>query len=136
MNTSLIERSIEINASPDKVWRVFTDAAITRQMGGEYVSDWEVGSVFGWKGVDGRQYTHGEIMEVETSKRLKHKLFNGPDKSSVASEITYKFEGSGDTTVLFARERLFQSISEEDYKEAVQGWDTALYMVKQLAEGI
>ncbi|MDB5129507.1 SRPBCC domain-containing protein [Mucilaginibacter sp.] len=136
MNTNLIERSIEINASPDKVWRVFTDAAITRQMGGEYVSDWKVGSPFGWKGVNGRQYTYGEIMEIEAGKLLKHKLFNRQDKSLIASEITYKFEENNGITTLFAREELSQSIDEEDYKEAVQGWDTALYAVKQLAEGI
>jgi uncharacterized protein YndB with AHSA1/START domain len=136
MNTNLIERSIEINASPDKVWRVFTDAAITRQMGGEYVSDWKVGSPFGWKGVNGRQYTYGEIMEIEAGKLLKHKLFNRQDKSFIASVITYKFEENNGITTLFAREELSQSIDEEDYKEAVQGWDTALYAVKQLAESI
>jgi hypothetical protein len=42
-----VEKSIEINAPASKVWRIFTDPVLTRQMGGEYVSDWKAGSSFG-----------------------------------------------------------------------------------------
>jgi uncharacterized protein YndB with AHSA1/START domain len=37
MSRSVIEKKIEISAPPDKVWRVFTDPAITKQLGGEYL---------------------------------------------------------------------------------------------------
>jgi len=54
MSKFFIEDSIEISAPVSKVWRVFTDPVLTGQMGGEYVSDWKVGSPFGWKGLDGK----------------------------------------------------------------------------------
>jgi len=47
MSKFFIEDSIEISAPVSKVRRVFTDPVLTRQMGGEYVSDWKVGSPFG-----------------------------------------------------------------------------------------
>lgn len=50
MNYSIVEKTIVINATPENVWRVFTDPSITQQMGGEYMSDWKVGSTLGWKG--------------------------------------------------------------------------------------
>jgi uncharacterized protein YndB with AHSA1/START domain len=49
MPNDFVETSIEINAPVSKVWRVLTDLNLTRQMGGEYVSEWRVGSSFGWK---------------------------------------------------------------------------------------
>ena len=58
MPNNLIEKSVEINAPVSKVWRVFTDPVLTRQMGGEYVSEWEVGSSFSWKSLDGQILTN------------------------------------------------------------------------------
>ncbi|MGH7491226.1 MAG: hypothetical protein ACREOO_02400 [bacterium] len=34
-----LEKSIVIHAAAARVWEVFTNPAVTRQMGGEYVSD-------------------------------------------------------------------------------------------------
>jgi len=49
MSTKIIEKTIAINASPAKVWSVFRDPKVTKEMGGHYVSDWKVGSTFSWK---------------------------------------------------------------------------------------
>ena len=74
MSKLFVEKSIEINAPASKVWQVFTDPAITRQIGGEYVSDWKVGSSFGWKGLDGKMVTNGTILKIEPEKLLQHNL--------------------------------------------------------------
>ena len=134
MGKQIIEKSIAINASPKSVWRVFTEPEITRQMGGEYVSDWKVGSDFGWKGPDGTMYTHGKILQVDPGKLLQHELFDGKDKKTLLSVITYRFEEDGDKTVINAAEELNYTMPEQDLEGAKEGWDYALQAVKGLAE--
>ena len=135
MSRAVIEKKIEISAPPDKVWRVFIDPVITKQLGGEYVTDWKVGSSFRWKATDGKMYTNGTILELEPAHLLKHNLFSG-DNPSVISVITYTFRGNGETTTLFAREDLAYEPSDKEYEEASEGWDSALLGVKQTAEKI
>jgi len=90
MSKFFIENSIEINAPVSKVWRVFTDPVLSRQIGGEYVSDWKVGSSFGWKGLDGSMVTNGTIMKILPEKLLQHDLFDSV--GSIDSVITYAFD--------------------------------------------
>lgn len=135
MENTIIERSIEINAPVEKVWSVFTDAEVTREIGGEYVTDWKVGSSFGWKGLDGNMYTQGNLLEFETNKLLKHNLTK-PGEETVASIITYELVPSSDNTILNAREELTYSMDEEEMNGALEGWDFALMSVKDAAENI
>jgi uncharacterized protein YndB with AHSA1/START domain len=134
MPETLIERTIEINASTDKVWKVFTDPEITRQMGGEYITDWKAGSSIGWRGLDGKMQTRGTILKIEPEKLIKHNLFNPGDGNAVTSVITYRFGGNGDHTTLFASEELNYSMTEQELAEAEEGWDMALLAVKDAAE--
>src|SRR5688572_13701194 len=90
MENRIIEKTIEINAAPAKVWRVFTDPAVTKQMGGEYVTDWKAGSTFGWKGRDGKMHTSGIILDLEPEKLLKHNLSDMNDPGTLLSTITYE----------------------------------------------
>jgi hypothetical protein len=52
-NSTVIKQNITIHAPASKVWAMFNDPVLTRQMGGEYVSDWKEGSSLGWKGLNG-----------------------------------------------------------------------------------
>lgn len=90
MSKFVIEKSIEINAPVSKVWRVFTDPSLTRQMGGEYVSDWKVGSSFGWRTLDGKMVTNGTIMKILPDELLQNSLLNSV--GSTNSVITYEFD--------------------------------------------
>lgn len=126
----ILEKSILINAIPAKVWQVFTNPAITRGMGGEYVSDWKVGSSFGWKGADGKMYTQGVILQIVPNKLLRHHLFN-PDGHTVLSTITYELQDRNGNTLLLAKEEPVES-----YEDASAGWDAALRAVKDLAEAL
>jgi uncharacterized protein YndB with AHSA1/START domain len=130
----MIQKTIEINASPDKVWRVFADPAVSRQMGGEYVTDWKDGSPFGWKGADGKMRTNGKILDIINGKLLKHSLFSPEDNTSVISVVTYAFLNSNGRTTLSASEDLIQDITDKEYEDASEGWNTALLAVKQAAE--
>jgi uncharacterized protein YndB with AHSA1/START domain len=130
----LFEKTISIVASPAKVWSVFTDPGVTRQMGGEYVSDWKIGSSFGFKGIDGTVYTHGSIIDIEPEKLLKHYLYTSEDRSVIISTVTYEFHEDGATTKLHAIEEFTIPIDDNPYADVVAGWDAALTQVKELAE--
>jgi uncharacterized protein YndB with AHSA1/START domain len=129
-----IQKTIKINAPTDKVWRVFTDPVITRQMGGEYVTDWKVGSSFGWKGKDGKMYTSGTILQVEYERIIKHNLFDMENKGKNLSVITYEFESQGTQTTLHSLEELNYEMTDQQYKDASEGWDFALAAIKEIAE--
>jgi len=132
MSKRSVQRSIEINAPVSKVWQVFTDPVITRQMGGEYVSDWKVGSTFGWKAPDGKMLTNGTILQIEPEKLLKHNLLNPDD--IVISEITYDLRDQNGRTILHASENFSDHINDKEYADAVDGWDAALATLKHVAE--
>ena len=136
MPNHFVEKSIEINAPVSKVWRVFTDPALTRQMGGEYVTEWKVGSSFSWKGLDGQILTNGSILKIEPEKLLQHNLFDSgaASKESILSVITYEFNEQNGRTLLLAREEFSQPKNDEEYIDANEGWDVALQSVKAIAE--
>jgi uncharacterized protein YndB with AHSA1/START domain len=136
MPKSFVEKSIEIDAPVSKVWRVFTDPVLTRQMGGEYVSDWKVGSSLRWKGPDGRMLTNGTILNIEPEKLLQHNLFSSDASSAgeITSVITYELREQGQRTTLLAREEFLRPLDDAEYLDADEGWDAALLALKALAE--
>jgi uncharacterized protein YndB with AHSA1/START domain len=132
MSRLFIEKSIEINAPASRVWRVFTDPALTRKMGGEYASAWKVGSPFGWKGLNGTMLTNGTITKIVPGKLLQHELFNSV--GSINSVITYEFSEADRVTTVHAREDFNQPVTDREIAEAAEGWDAALLAVKAVAE--
>jgi uncharacterized protein YndB with AHSA1/START domain len=132
-HNALIEKSIDIHAPVSRVWKVFTDPTVTRQLGGEYISDWKIGSSFGWKGLNGTMLTQGTILQIQTEKLLQHHLFEA-DRSSVLSLITYIFQEKDGHTTLLAQEEFIKPLTETAYVEASEGWDVALQAIKKVAE--
>jgi uncharacterized protein YndB with AHSA1/START domain len=134
MDKQIIERSIEINSPVKNAWRVFTDPDVTKQMGGEYVTDWKVGSSFGWRGLNGKMITAGKMLQIESEKLIQHELHDMNDKSKLLSVITYEFHHNGNRTVLKAKEELNNEMTADELKDATAGWDAALGAVKEIAE--
>jgi uncharacterized protein YndB with AHSA1/START domain len=132
MEKIVIKKEIEINASPENVWRVFTEPAVTKAMGGEYISDWEIGSSFNWKDNDGKIRTNGKIVLLEPAKLLKHYLFK--DNETLLSTITYQLKNKNGKTILSAHEKWNFDIDDEQFKDASEGWEAALNKVKEIAE--
>lgn len=138
MSRKTIIKSALINVSAQKVWNIFTQPEITRKLGGEYVSEWHVGGSIGWKGMDGKLYTHGTILQLEPAKVLQHSVINTQGTDS--SVITYEFfevpfgESGSVQTNLIAREEYSKPLAEKKYADAIKGWDAALTALKALAE--
>lgn len=101
-------------------------------MGGEYVSDWKVGSAFGWKAPDGKMLTNGTILQIEPQRLLKHNLLN--PNTSVISVITYELREEMERTILHASEHFTDTISDKEYADAVEGWEAALMALKGVVE--
>ncbi len=134
MPNTLIKKSITITASAHEVWRVFTDPKVTMLMEGQYASSWKQGESLQWKGEDGKLYSYGIILELEPDKLLKHSLYDMKTKSRVTSVITYRFEDMGKYTILHAEEELTYDMRDDQFEEALEGWDLALDTVKEVAE--
>jgi hypothetical protein len=101
-------------------------------MGGEYVSDWKVGSSFGWKGPDGKLLTTGTIMKIEPEKLLQHTLLNSV--GSTGSVITYEFDEKHGVTTIHAREDFTDPVPDTEYEDSAEGWQSALRAFKETAE--
>ena len=134
MDKRIIQKQILINAAPEIVWKVFTEPAITENMGGEYVSDWKIGSAIGWKDHEGNMRTKGTILSIEPGIFLQHNLLN--DDDTVSSVITYSFTNKDGHTMLNAKEELYYAMTDEQFDEANKGWDYALLAVKEIAEAL
>lgn len=103
-------------------------------MEGYYVSTWQKGESLQWKGDDGKLYSYGIILEIEPDKLLSHSLYDMKTKSRVTSVITYRFEDMGKYTILHAEEELTYDMRDDQFEEALEGWDLALDTVKEIAE--
>ena len=136
MSQKTITKSITINAPVETVWHVFTDPTLTSKMGGKYVTDWKVGSDFGWMGNDGVMYTRGALLDIKKHELIEHDLFDAEDTGEVTSVVTYKFASQGNNTILTGTEGQTEDLDEEEYADAVADWDEALKAVKEIAEGV
>lgn len=131
LNTT-IETTITIDAPTSKVWAVFANPKVTQKMGGEYVSDWQVGSSFGFS-MGGGMITNGKILAIEPEHLLQHSLF-GSDGTTVISTVTYTIQANGNHTVLIGREDFVNPLDDAGYADAKEGWEAALTAVKDVAE--
>ncbi len=80
-------------------------------------------------------YTHGKLLQITENKLLQHTISDENNRSKVASIITYKINEKNGKTFLHGKEEPQTELDEEDYADAVAGWDEALQAVKEIAEG-
>ena len=135
MGNKIIEKTIEIKAPINKVWSVFTDSDVTKQMGGYYDTDWKAGSSFGFKKADGNRLTNGILIEFQPERLIKHSLFES-NSETIMAIITYELQKKDGYTLLTGKEELAQPLDKETFEDASAGWELALKGVKELAEKI
>lgn len=133
MDNKIIEVEIEIKAPLNKVWSVFTNPEITKQMGGYYDTDWKIGSSFGFKKVDGSRLTNGTLLGFKPGQLIMHNLFER-NSETVMAIITYAFQEKNGLTLLTGKEELTQPLDKTTFDDASAGWASALNLVKQIAE--
>ena len=119
---------IDVDASPQQVWRTITAHASEVSLGATVESDWRPGSPISWKGEwEGKEFEDtGEILEAVVPYRLVL------THSTARHVITYELSGNRDGT----RVELSQdgNASDRAASESAANWRKHLEAVKERAE--
>jgi uncharacterized protein YndB with AHSA1/START domain len=148
MEKLVVQNSISINASPDKVWDALVNPEQTKKymFGCETVSDWKIGSLLLWKGTyEGKEmvFVKGIILDIQPNKLLKYTVIDPnssiPDIPENYLNVTYTLsekEGQVNLTVV---QDGFEGAAdgEKRYKDVEnngEGWNPILVEIKKVVE--
>ncbi len=141
MNKGLtIEKSIQINASPAKVWDTITNPAKVKQymFGTDMTAEWKVGGKITYRGSwEGKDYEDGgTILELVPEKILKSTYWssmsgmeNTPENQMV---VTYKLvpkDGGTQMTVIQDNNK-----TEAGAEHSGENWNMVLESMKKITE--
>jgi uncharacterized protein YndB with AHSA1/START domain len=143
-----VDRAIEIDALPSKVWNVLTKAGYTSQWAPEFYggasfgieSSWRKGASVLWKDEQGQTIVEGEVTRLEPDKILRFTVFDAraPERPATTEEdgITFELAQRGDHTLLKLRQGDFSAMPDgEKYRQMSEDvWDRVLPRIKRLAE--
>ena len=137
----IVSQSIDINASPSKIWTVLTDPKLIKEYlyGTETVTDWKVGSEVIFQGEYQNQtyQDKGIILENVPNELLSYSYWSGfsgtEDKPENYSIVTYSLSKQDDshTTFTWTQEGF---ATEEGYNHSKQGMGAFLEQIKGIAE--
>ncbi|GGY06806.1 ArsR/SmtB family transcription factor [Streptomyces hiroshimensis] len=128
--------TLYIHATPDKVWEALTDAEATAAYWGHSnVSDWQVGSPWEHRRVDGSGVADvvGTVVESDSPKRLVT-TWAGPDEERPAgpSKVTFDIKPLGDVVRLTVTHENLRDEAEK--RMAAGGWSSVLSNLKTYLE--
>ena|ERR1700739_1479683 len=133
--------SVEINASPEKVWKVLTQPEFIKEylFGTETITDWKIGSEIIFQGeYNGQKYKDkGIVKENVTHKRLSYSYWSGfsglEDKPENYCRVSYDLNSKDGkhTTFTWSQEGF---ASEEGQKHSQSGMPGLLNVIKEIAE--
>ena len=136
-----VSETVEINASPEKVWKVLTDPSLIKEylFGTETITDWKVGSDIIFQGeYQGHKYKDkGLVKEHINHKRVSYaywSAFSGlEDKSENYSIVTYDLESKDGKNTNFTWSQSGFA-NEEGQKHSQSGMADLLKQIKAIAE--
>lgn len=130
---------VEINASPEAVWKAITNEDAIRQWVAEYeagmyaVSEWAEGANINWHFKDGSVCMTGTIEKFDAPRHLRTRLRGGDAQPDDPKSITesYQIETTGDGTRLTLN---FGPFDEEGLDFLKDSTKKAAQKIKQIAE--
>lgn len=130
--------SLDLPASPDRVWVALTDPAMIRQymFGAELSGDWVKGGSVTYRGEwDGTPFEDkGDIVEIDPPRLLKVNYFSAmsgqPDMPENRQLITYELQPAGSGTRLTVSQA--GNPSEEAATAAEGNWAMTLETLRSL----
>ncbi|MCK9211708.1 MAG: SRPBCC domain-containing protein [Ignavibacteriaceae bacterium] len=136
----IVSESIEINATPEKVWEALTNPEIIKQylFGTETITDWKVGSEIIFQGeYKGLKYCDkGMVRENILHQLLSYSYWSGfsglEDKLENYSLVTYTLSKNNNSTKLTWAQKGFAT--EEGYQHSKSGMETFLQQIKEIIE--
>jgi uncharacterized protein YndB with AHSA1/START domain len=143
-----VDKSIEVNASLQRVWDVLTQREHTAEWASEFSaggpglyieSGWDLGSPVLWKDKKGRVVVEGVVTALERHSLLRFTVFDvreKPPQAALEDGITFKLTERDGRTTLWVSQGDFAHMSDgEQYRDlSAEIWDRALARVKRLAE--
>ncbi len=137
-NDSKVE--LDIDASPETVWRVLTLPKDVRQymMGAELETDWKVGSPIVWRGeFKGKKFEDkGEVLHYEKPKHLAYTHISPSsgetDEPENNREVHIRLTQNGDKTHVHLTQN--NNASNEAKQESEKNWKAMMKGLKKLAE--
>lgn len=144
----IIENTIEINATSQRVWDVLVNPAETKKymFGCETVSDWRKGSELLWRGeYEGKEmvFVKGTIVDIQPGKFLAYTTIdphsNIDDKAENYLTVTYSLSEKEGKTIFTVTQGDYSKVAEGErrYTESYnngEGWNPILAQIKQIAE--
>lgn len=132
--------TVEIDASPARVWTALTDPAeIEKYMFGSHVvTDWRPGSSIVWEGeYEGKRYEDkGEIVEIKPARRLKVTHFSPLSGQEDVPEnyhtLTYELEAAGPVTRVALSQDNNPTPEAAEHSKA--NWEKMLSGLKEVVE--
>ncbi len=146
MHETTAEASTRIDATPNQVWQVLTNASEWRTffMGVHLETDWKVGSPVRMTGeFKGKSFEDkGEILAIEPAKCLSFSHFSGvsgqPDAPENYHVVTFELAPSdAGTEVVLTQSNLKGGVTDADEKhraEYEKNWQTVLKGLGDAAE--
>ncbi|MBB5806786.1 uncharacterized protein YndB with AHSA1/START domain [Saccharothrix ecbatanensis] len=122
-----------IESTPERVWEALTDADVTAEYWGRRnISDWQVGSTWSHRRVDGSEVDDvvGEVVEADPPRRLVV-TWADPAEPSATSTVTFRVEPHGAIVRLTVTHA---GLAEAESAQAASGWAAVLSNLKSLLE--
>ncbi|QTE29475.1 SRPBCC domain-containing protein [Pengzhenrongella sicca] len=140
MSGHVAAAEVEIEATPERVWRTLVDPDCVRQymFGSEVVTDWRAGSAILFRGQwEGKAYEDkGVILDLDEPTLLRYThyspLSGAPDEPASYHTLTYALEPVGAGTRLTLTQD--NNDTEAAAEHASGMWRQLLESVKALAE--
>lgn len=140
-----ISNTISINAEKSKVWEILTQPEWTRQymFGCDVITDWKPGNPVLWQGeMNGEKivYVKGNVVEYKHNDKIRYTVFPpGLDLEDIPENyltVTYELSDTNGQTRLTISEGDFSKVAngKQRYAETLEGGDTILVKIKELAE--
>lgn len=140
----IIQKSIDISAPIEVLWRVLTDSQYIQQymFGCIAESDWEPGSPLVWKGAtDGTIYVKGHIVSIDRPRQLAYTVFDPnstvPDIPENYLTMTCDLEPrSANASTLKITQGDFAAVASgrQRYEHSLDPDDAILHAIKRIAE--
>lgn len=136
-----VSKSINIKATPQKVWEVLTKPELIKEYlyGTEALTTWKKGSEVFFQGeYNGQQYKdHGTVLENIRNKKLSYSYWSGfsgmEDKPENYSSISYELKKlTNEETELTWVQHGFST--EENYNHSLDGTISLLNEIRKIAE--
>jgi len=147
MSKLFVDKTIEINAPAQKVWKVLTEPEYIDQWVVEFAggaefhieSEWELESPVLWKDHDGNVIVEGNVTAFRPNEFLRFTVFDTSGERPPVTEedgITYNIKQQNNKTTLRVLQGDFSTMPEgEKFQQmTAQVWGRVLPKVKKLAE--